>query len=731
MRKLLLSFSLLLLAATVSQAQLITIAAARAMSNGSVVTVRGIVLNGAEFGAPTRYIYDGTGGLVIYGASVSSAQRGDSVQATGTVSPYNNLFELNPVSSMTVLNSGNPMPTPPVLSIPTGFAEGYEAHLVRFDNVTFTSSGTFVASTNYNITDGTNTQQIRINTGSNLVGTNIPGGTVSIVGVMSQYTTLYQLLPRDLNDFIYAGNPPIITTQLVQSNLATTSFTVSFNTQNQGNTILYYGTTPALGSMASAAAMTTTHSLNLTGLTPGTIYYVKGASVSATNDTSYSAITPMATISASTGKITVYFNNTVDTTVSHGTNAHYLTHTLDDTLIAYIGRAHHTLDIAIYNMDNNLGVVNALNTAFTNGVTVRIVADAGINSTAWSLLNAGIPKVLSSTGAAYGIMHNKFMIIDANDVNPNVPILWTGSANWTDQQLTQDFNNVIIFQDQSLARAYEIEFAEMLAGNFGPDKSNNTPHQFIIGGKPVQMYFSPSDNTEAAIKHTALQSSHDLEFIMYSYTRFSVSDSIKAAIQGGAFGAGIIDDTTSGTAAWNTLTSAMTPGNLILYTGSYLMHHKYMISDANAPASDPTVLTGSHNWTTAAQTKNDENTVIVHDADIANQYYQEWVARYHQLGGTALPSYAGIDDNMLKVEANVYPNPGSGLFNIGYATDAGGKVVFSITNLSGETIAVQSLTALPGFNHVTFELGSQPDGIYFVHIQNGNSYTTKKIVLNK
>src|SRR5204862_539998 len=44
-------------------------------------------------------------------------------------------------------------------------------------------------------------------------------------------------------------------------------------------------------------------------------------------------------------------------------------------------------------------------------------------------------------------------------------------------------------------------------------------------------------------------------------------------------------------------------------------------------------LTGSHNWSSAAENSNNENTVVVHDFDVTNQYLQEFTARYYQFGG--------------------------------------------------------------------------------------------------
>jgi hypothetical protein len=59
-----------------------------------------------------------------------------------------------------------------------------------------------------------------------------------------------------------------------------------------------------------------------------------------------------------------------------------------------------------------------------------------------------------------------------------------------------------------------------------------------------------------------------------------------------------------------------------------MLHHKYMIADQYAPNSDPMVFTGSHNWSAAADNDNDENTLIIHDATLANIYYQQFVKRF-------------------------------------------------------------------------------------------------------
>jgi phosphatidylserine/phosphatidylglycerophosphate/cardiolipin synthase-like enzyme len=50
-------------------------------------------------------------------------------------------------------------------------------------------------------------------------------------------------------------------------------------------------------------------------------------------------------------------------------------------------------------------------------------------------------------------------------------------------------------------------------------------------------------------------------------------------------------------------------------------------------SSDPTVILGSTNWSNNGNNVNDENMVIIRDAEIVNQFVQEFNARYLNVGG--------------------------------------------------------------------------------------------------
>lgn len=725
------------------QAQM-TIADARLQPLGTSVTVRGIALNGPELGS-IRYIQDATGAIPVYSATlVASVQRGDTIEATGPLFNYNALLEISPASSVTIINTGNPLPAPISVTSVTGWAEIYEGKLVQISDATFVDAGTFSTAgsgTNYDVTDAAGTSEVRVVTTTDIDGTPIPTDPVSITGIMSQFapggTGGYQMLPRDLGDISTGGNPPVISSLLTQTDITTSSFTVNFTTLNPGNTIIYYGTTLSLGSEADDAALVTTHALNLTGLTDGTIYYIQAASVSATGDTSFSAVTAMATASNSTGEIKVWFNSPVDNSVSSGVNAIYVNSTMDDTIKWYLDQAQYSLDIAIYNIDNINFIINSINDAYARGVDVRVICDDGVDATNYNLINVGVGKKKKSPpdgstnadGALYGIQHNKFMVVDAISTDPDDAWVISGSMNFTDEQIKVDKQNVVAIQDMSLARAYRLEFDEMFSGKFGPDKTNNTPHEFIIGGKRVELYFSPSDDVETQMLREINTADYDLHFAVFSFTRFGISYEIEDAVtERGVFATGMYDQTNADdSTAVNILEDAL--GNRFFnYSGSNLLHHKYLIIDPNCPQSDAMVWTGSHNWSTSANSRNDENTLVIHDSTTANIFYQEYMQRYKDEGATEFVNgrcdFVGVEDVIMDNQMLLFPNPAQNELTV-YAENLASADILYIYDLTGKKMLEYSASNQP---FVTINISDLVDGVYVLVMQAGGIVKTQQFI---
>lgn len=729
-------FLLLFTVATVTvNAQ--SIAAARALGAGSVVTLSGVAINGSELGV-IRYLQDAGAGIAIYSASLSNVNRGDMVTVTGTLVDYNGLLEMSPVTSVAINSTGNPLPIAQVVT-PSQLDETTEGELIQINNVTFANGGAaFGLNTNYNFTAGGQSGQIRITGSSNpLIGTIIPTGTINLVAVASEFSGTYQVLPRDLNDIQNVASIFMVTSP-TQSNVTTTSFDINWTTNIAGSTYIQYGKTPLLelGTLTGANGVTA-HTVSITGANPADIFYAQSFSVNGT-DTAFSITKLYATVSASSGSIKAYFNKYVDTTVAlPNNNATTLVALIDDTLIAYINRAKSTIDMAIYSFDNSniSNITAALNDAHVNrGVVVRIVADGSNANSGLSGLAAGIDYVNSPTTAAYGIMHNKFIIFDADATDPNDAVLWTGSTNLTDNQINTDPNSVIIFQDQSIARGYKIEFEEMwggsgpvhtTAGKFGPNKKDNTPHEYLIGGKRIESYFSPSDATTSQILKTINSADYELDFAVMVMTRTDLAYAISNRVNAGVFAAGMLNDTSSGGTAFNIMYNGM-QSYLKIYTQSGIYHHKFLIVDQAHAASDPAVLVGSHNWSNAAEQKNDENTVIVHDQNIANQYYQEFVKRFNTQGGAIL--------NVTDITAPVstiatYPNPSNGEFKMLLNMKKDVTANFFVSDVTGRVVYNNSEVMNAGANEKNFDLKSFSKGIYMIKVTMENYTTTLKMIV--
>jgi len=621
--------------------QTITIAAARELPVGSTVTITGVVTNDSELGT-IRYLQDGTAGLAAYSYSMSSVVRSDSILVTGVTKNYNQLLELDPVNSFTVLAHEKPLPVPIIIT-PGEMSEVYEAELVSFEGVTFQNAGgVFAGNTNYNVTNGSETAMVRINIASSLVGKIIPADIVTLVGICSQFhytdpNAGYQLLLRDTLDII-SGSTIQFTEPLSVSNITTTGFSLNWATNIEGTTELYYGHTPQLelGHIPSSGTGTT-HSINLSGLNPSDLIYVHAFSVAAT-DTGWSGLKNFITQSVSTGTFKVYFTRPVDTTVATSEKAIQIYRAADDTCIAYINRAKQSIDLAIYNF-NVEGIANiagALNAAYSNGVVVRVVTDGKTNNSGIPELNPGIGKI-ARPASTIGIMHNKFMVIDGNSTNPNDPVVWTGSCNWTDQNVNTDANNVLFIQDASLAKVYTLEFNEMFgsssaqpeAGNakFGSDKADNTPHELIIGGKRVEVFFSPSDGVNSQLVDHINTADNDLEIGTMLITRTVISDAIIERFNAGVNSKVIISNRNTSSQVVPQLSEAL-GNNFREYHEQGLLHSKVMVVDQSNTSSDPFTWTGSHNWSDAANVSNDENTIVIHDPLITNLFYQEFTKRY-------------------------------------------------------------------------------------------------------
>ena len=139
--------------------------------------------------------------------------------------------------------------------------------------------------------------------------------------------------------------------------------------------------------------------------------------------------------------------------------------------------------------------------------------------------------------------------------------------------------------------------------------------------------------------------------------------------------------------------------------------------DFESPSFDPVVITGSHNWSSTAENVNDENTVIVHDARIANLYHQEFRAILISLGVVQ-----STEDFEGKVQCVLYPNPAQDILSVEWLAN-GTPSVLSLRDMSGRVVLEERLQA--GVSRVSLQ--GVASGVYVASID-GKGLPTRLVV---
>lgn len=721
------------LSVSIVNAQVITIAEARAMDLGDTVHISGTITNGAELGV-IRYFEDGTAGIPAYDFDFGDETiRHDSITLKGVLVDYNGLLELTPVTEYTIhgqaLNE-----VIPTLVTPDEIGEDTEGQLIQINDVIFADGGgNFGGGSTYSFTSNGETGIIYLSSSHSLVGEIIPVGAVTLIGLSSQYSFTgfggYQIIPRDADDIINDSDINIVS-PIEQSDLSTSGFTLSWFTDVESSTGVYYGTDEHANiedmSVEFMEESVTDHSISLAGLESGEIYFARAFSVLG-NDTAISNMNAFATVSLSDGEIVVLFNFPVNTAVANSEDNHAIyTTAIDDSVAAWIDKSMISLDIAMYNLNRPV-IEEAINDAYSRGVQIRYIAEGGNANLGLDYLNINIP-VLERENATSSGMHNKFMIIDA-DSTENAWIMG-GSTNFTSNMI-DDPNNAIFIQDQSLARGFEVEFNEMWgsegpdhdadASRFGEEKLNNTPHTFIVNGDEVELYFSPSDGVTSVIIENIEAASEKVYFSTLVFTRDDISDAVIAANDDFFVDVrGMIEQINVTGSEFETLVN----GGVNVKSYQDLpgqLHHKLAMFDPNNPDEDPVVLTGSHNWSSSAENSNDENILVIHNADIANQYYQEFTARWNEIT-------VGIDKFGKELHFSVFPNPAKNKISI-QSSDFEGQYQLLLNDVSGKTISIIENEIQVGEQY-QMDISSLNNGIYYLTIRTETGVKTLKFIKN-
>jgi phosphatidylserine/phosphatidylglycerophosphate/cardiolipin synthase-like enzyme len=292
---------------------------------------------------------------------------------------------------------------------------------------------------------------------------------------------------------------------------------------------------------------------------------------------------------------------------------------IGETVAQYISQAKSSLDIAAYEL-NNQTIAEAISQAKYRGVQIRIVTEHSNRQKALlqSLEQQGIP-VEDDGEENRGLMHDKFLIIDGE-------VLGMGSMNLT-HNCTQRNNNNFIFWDSQkdpaiaqLIDNYQIEFEQLWSGKFGPMKVPQTPYPKIQlkDGTVIETYFSPEDQPLTALGNTLAEAKYSVDILAFSFTAKALEKILQQDMAQGVAVRGIFEKKQNSTYSSFLRLSAL-GGDMREDSNFYLMHHKVMLIDRDSDT--PTVAFGSFNFSNGANTRNDENLLIVHNNKAMSQSF--------------------------------------------------------------------------------------------------------------
>lgn len=304
----------------------------------------------------------------------------------------------------------------------------------------------------------------------------------------------------------------------------------------------------------------------------------------------------------------------------------------------------------------------------------QVSSDEAVNNDALLVIqDAGIPWLddTADESVGSGLMHHKFVVLDRQTVIAT-------SANFTPSDLHGDLstptsrgnaNSLLVIDNVPLAQLFTQEF-NLLWGDgpggladslFGVNKPFRPAQKVIIGDATVWVQFSPSSSTvpwaassNGLIARMLSQANAQIDLALFVFSEQPLADVLEQQHNEGVEIRALIDPQFAyqnysealdllGVALSRRNAPCTAEGNNRPWSEPIpgvgvpqlpegdLLHHKYGVVDQTL------VIIGSHNWSAAANQRNDETLLAIDHPTVAAHYQREFDRLYAN-------SYLGIPD---------------------------------------------------------------------------------------
>lgn len=277
--------------------------------------------------------------------------------------------------------------------------------------------------------------------------------------------------------------------------------------------------------------------------------------------------------------------------------------------------------------------------------------------------------------------HNKFLV--RMDKSGKPAIAWTGSTNWAPTGLCTQVNNGLLINDSKIAKVYfdQWQLLRKSKSAFPAEltTANSKPHTV---GNDVAVWFTRSNKKVdlAALDEAVKGAKEGVLFLMFMPGAAGLFTTVaKMSGDPKLYVRGVVSTLPNGTGdesavdvtiinndqhtplhldiiqpqgvknAFANFAAEVTRNQFLSQVGHAIIHSKIVLVDPFS--ANPTVITGSHNFSASASTKNDENFIIIQgDKELAEAYavnieaaYEHYVYRSF-LEKTNKP-FNGLKDN--------------------------------------------------------------------------------------
>jgi phosphatidylserine/phosphatidylglycerophosphate/cardiolipin synthase-like enzyme len=260
-----------------------------------------------------------------------------------------------------------------------------------------------------------------------------------------------------------------------------------------------------------------------------------------------------------------------------------------------------------------------------------------------------------------GLMHHKFMVID------NERVL-AGSTNYTLSDIHGDFSNpetrgninhLLRIQHAQVANLFREEFNYLwglpelgMNPKFALAKPWRSPQSFSWQDTQITIQFSPTSSeqtwsysTSGLIGKTIDSATKSVDLALFVFSAQELADILQYKQEQGIMIKGIFDPGFAhryysemldllGVTLYSQYSHCQPEANnhpwlnpldtvgIAQVNSGDKLHHKFAVID------DATVISGSHNWSEAANSQNDEAVIIINNAKVAQHFVQEFQRLY-------------------------------------------------------------------------------------------------------